>query len=425
MNIWRSPNALAVVATVVAFAGSGRAEGLDPPWSQDGLAPIPQWVRSVAPKPGEDGAMGDMVLSAEPSRSGPRRGVTARGSLLPLYGQQRASGCSGPWWLVGPIAWTCSDSASMSAAPPTVDDASAHPLPPYFFVTNSDANAYESRDAIEQGAPDRQLEVGWGVAVTDHATLGGAQWARTTKGLWIATSDLASARVSAFRGEPLDGRLPSLAWVVANGATVWPTPAGPPKGKRATPLGVKSRFEVVQVREEQGDMVSVDEGVWIRKSDLTRPGLSAPPNEVVGPRERWIDVDRASQTLVAYEGSAPVYATLVSTGRGPDETTLTPAGVHRVWIKLLTSDMGHAERDDADANYSLEDVPYVQFFDRTIALHGTYWHSDFGHARSHGCVNLSVADASWLFAFTSPRLPAPWTAAAPTPADAGTIVRVR
>jgi lipoprotein-anchoring transpeptidase ErfK/SrfK len=179
------------------------------------------------------------------------------------------------------------------------------------------------------------------------------------------------------------------------------------------------------VHEELNDMVRIDDGAWVKKGDIARPSLGAPPDEVVGPRERWIDVDRASQTLVAYEGSTPLYATLVSTGRYPDPTTLTPAGVHRVWIKLLASDMGHAERDDADASYALEDVPYVQFFDHAIGFHGTYWHSDFGHARSHGCVNLSVADARWLFAFTSPKLPAPWTAAAPTSADPGTVVRVR
>jgi hypothetical protein len=295
---------------------------------------------------------------------------------------------------------------------------------PYFFVTHSDANAYESREGIDQGAPDRQLEVGWGVAVMDQVAVGGERWARTTKGLWIAMADLAGARASEFHGEVLDGRLPDMAWVVGPG-TVWPTAMGPPKGKRPTHLDLKSHFQVVRVLEEVGAMARIDDGVWLHKSDLARPALSAPPGDVTGERERWIDVDRASQTLVAYEGPSPVYATLVSTGRGPDESTLTPAGVHRVWIKLLSSDMGHAERDDADANYSLEDVPYVQFFDRAIGLHGTYWHSDFGHARSHGCVNLSLADARWLFSFTSPRLPPTWTAIAPTSADVGTVVRVR
>jgi lipoprotein-anchoring transpeptidase ErfK/SrfK len=261
--------------------------------------------------------------------------------------------------------------------------------------------------------------------VVGHEAIAGERWARTSKRLWIAETDVAAARPTTFHGQLLDGNLPDIAWVISDNASTWPTAADPPKGKRPVPLAHKARFEVVSVLEEQGSMLRVDDGAWMRKSDVARPALSSPPVEVTGEHERWIDVDRASQTLVAYEGHRPVLATLTSTGRELDDKTRTPAGVHRVWMKLLASDMGHAERDDAEANYALEDVPYVQFFDNGIGLHGTYWHSDFGHPRSHGCVNLSLADAKWLFSFTNPRLPAAWTAAAPTIADAGTVVRVR
>jgi lipoprotein-anchoring transpeptidase ErfK/SrfK len=146
---------------------------------------------------------------------------------------------------------------------------------------------------------------------------------------------------------------------------------------------------------------------------------------VAHPAERWIDVDTATQTLVAYEGVRPVYATLASTGRGPPETNVTPPGVHRIWVKMVMTDMDNVDREDVEEHYSMEDVPYVQFFDGAVALHGTYWHGDFGHARSHGCVNLAPLDARWLFSFTAPRLPAGWAAVYPTPLDPGTIVRVR
>jgi lipoprotein-anchoring transpeptidase ErfK/SrfK len=162
--------------------------------------------------------------------------------------------------------------------------------------------------------------------------------------------------------------------------------------------------------------------------DLARPHRAPPPAEVNHPDERWIDVELSSQTLVAYEGTRPVFATLVSTGRGPAGTeAATPPGVHRIWVKLLASDMDNVERDDVDTHYSLEDVPYVQFFDHAVALHGTYWHRDFGHVKSHGCVNLAPLDARWLFDFTGPRLPAGWVAAYPAGqgVDPGTVVRVR
>jgi hypothetical protein len=87
--------------------------------------------------------------------------------------------------------------------------------------------------------------------------------------------------------------------------------------------------------------------------------------------------------------------------------------------------MENVERDDVDSHYSLQEVPYVQFFDGAVALHGTYWHRDFGRVRSHGCVNLAPLDARWLFDFTEPRLPRGWAAAYPAAVDEGSLVRVR
>jgi lipoprotein-anchoring transpeptidase ErfK/SrfK len=120
-----------------------------------------------------------------------------------------------------------------------------------------------------------------------------------------------------------------------------------------------------------------------------------------------------------------VFATLVSTGR-TDGTT--PVGVHRVWVKLQVSDMQNLA-DENDANdrdrYSIEDVPYVQYFDRGVALHGAFWHHDFGRPHSHGCVNLAPKDAAWLFGFTAPHLPGGWDSAYPTELEPGTVVRIR
>jgi lipoprotein-anchoring transpeptidase ErfK/SrfK len=173
-------------------------------------------------------------------------------------------------------------------------------------------------------------------------------------------------------------------------------------------------------------MVRVDDGAWMSTRDLARPTRSPVPAEVTAPGERWIDVDSSAETLVAYQGDRPVYATLVSTGRGPaGSDDATPPGVHRIWVKLFTSDMANVQHDDVEPHYSLEDVPYVQFFDNAVGLHGTYWHGDFGRPRSHGCVNLSPLDAHWLFDFTGPHLPTGWSAVYPTSVDPGTVVRVR
>ena len=75
--------------------------------------------------------------------------------------------------------------------------------------------------------------------------------------------------------------------------------------------------------------------------------------------------------------------------------------------------------------FDLQDVPFVQYFHRGFALHGAYWHDEFGKERSHGCINLSPADARYLFQFTQPVLPPGWNAILTMPEDRPTVVRVR
>jgi lipoprotein-anchoring transpeptidase ErfK/SrfK len=128
--------------------------------------------------------------------------------------------------------------------------------------------------------------------------------------------------------------------------------------------------------------------------------ISQPPG--LAPSERWIDVSLSAQTLVAYEGTLPVFETLVSTGTARYPTV---TGQFRIWLRLESQDMdGYRLGFD----YYLKGVPFVQYFYQDYALHGTYWHSNFGNPMSHGCVNLSPADAAWLFDF----------------ADYGTLVNV-
>jgi len=115
------------------------------------------------------------------------------------------------------------------------------------------------------------------------------------------------------------------------------------------------------------------------------------PPEVVSNGEKWIDVNLTSQTLVAFEGSAPVFQSLVSSGTA-DHPTVT--GQFRIWLRFSSQDM-NGRRLGYD--YFLKDVPYVQYFYQDYALHGTFWHNNFGTPMSHGCVNLPTPSAEWLF----------------------------
>ena len=127
--------------------------------------------------------------------------------------------------------------------------------------------------------------------------------------------------------------------------------------------------------------------------------------------EKWIDVDLTNQSLVAYEGARPIYATLISSGRVLDEDDplknfATPTGSFRLTSKHLTATM---DGDHAlDGPYSIEDVPYVMYFQLAYALHSAFWHDSFGRPRSHGCINLAPDDARFIFNWATPELPKGW-----------------
>ncbi len=106
---------------------------------------------------------------------------------------------------------------------------------------------------------------------------------------------------------------------------------------------------------------------------------------------RWVDIDLSGQRVTAYEGDQAVASFLVSTGRA---NTPTLTGQFRVYVKLRATPM-------SGPGYYLPGVPFTMYFYEGYALHGTYWHSNFGTPMSHGCVNLRTPDAEWLFNFAS------------------------
>lgn len=111
--------------------------------------------------------------------------------------------------------------------------------------------------------------------------------------------------------------------------------------------------------------------------------------------ERWIDVNLSTQTLVAYEGSEPVFTTLISSGMAGHATV---TGQFHIWLRFESQTM---DGRLLGYDYYLEDVPYVMYFYNDYALHGTFWHNNFGTPMSHGCVNLATPDAQWLFNWSS------------------------
>lgn len=116
-----------------------------------------------------------------------------------------------------------------------------------------------------------------------------------------------------------------------------------------------------------------------------------------GTGEKRIDVDLTTQTLRAYQGNELYLETPVSTGKWYP----TPTGEFKIWSKFRATKMSGGSGADY---YYLPNVPYVMFYSgsgvaagRGFSLHGAYWHNNFGHAMSHGCVNMRTIDAKKIY----------------------------
>lgn len=303
-------------------------------------------------------------------------------------------------WLLALVACT----RAPAATPPSA--------PRYHLVAAAGALSFEGPGT----GGTRKLLPGFGMSIVEEHVASGHRWGHTAQGRWIALDQLTPARPASLAGAALDRGTLDFAWVVTAGAPVMDG-----NGRR---LGSRALFAREPLPVPCAGVVCRTAGGWMRAEDLRAPrAFPRPPG--VGATERWLDVDLGSQTLVAYEGDRPVFATLVSTGIGaPGSPLATPPGVFRIRSKHRAASMDNLEHTGV-VPYSYEDIPLVQYFTERVALHAALWHQRFGRPASHGCINLSPADAERLFAFTTPRLAASQGERWVRPSEAATVVRVR
>ena len=135
---------------------------------------------------------------------------------------------------------------------------------------------------------------------------------------------------------------------------------------------------------------SATSGRRVSAEELSDPG---PGRWQTGDKE--VIVSLGAQRLWAYEGEEMILTTLVSTGTAQTPEVATPIGHWRILAKLPMETMTGTIDGDP---YEVDDVPYVMYFtDEGHALHGTYWHNNFGTPMSHGCVNLPMDIAAWMY----------------------------
>jgi hypothetical protein len=269
-------------------------------------------------------------------------------------------------------------------------------------------------------AIDREFE--W-----DHRT-----WYKTTKGMVSPKDRFVAVEGYGFHGVELSEEhgLP-VAWAHGGKQTrprYHPGASGAMSPASATLTHHQPVYLTGEKQQSGGHVfLQTEDEDWVQSDHVRVASMPMPPANL-SEDERWISVDLDTQTLVALIGTRPVYATLISSGKESDEPASdhrTPRGEWFIREKHIATTMDGDGTAAGDLPYSIEDVPYVMYFQGSYALHAAFWHRNFGVRMSHGCVNLAPLDAKYLFLFTDPPVRTGWHGAWAGNGTRGTRVVIR
>lgn len=393
-----------------------------------------------------------------PSPDGARIGYLRAGAVLHSTTTEPLGrdGCQGGWYELDTGGYVCAGQdvlvfsgerlPELRATQPDLDAVLPYeyatvrrPTALYKRLPKTDERYVEpDEDAVEEAPPAgpevdnplvlRILEPGFYVSLDRTYEKDGETYWRTQQNGFVAAKRLRRPTWSDFHGQELDGEGWDLPVAVTRAESTVIYRLNDRGKLRTTREHLDRRTWVpVHSRRQVGEVVVwlVNDDRLVREADVLVIRPRAPP-EGVKEGERWIDVDLTHQALVAYDWKQPRYVTLVSTGRtrtpSPELNYRTPKGLFRIRGKHLTSTMD--EDEPGAPPYSLEDVPYVMYFEGAYAFHSAFWHDRFGRPRSHGCINLAPRDAKWLYNWAGPDLPPSWHGGSATGDNPGTWVYV-
>ncbi len=284
----------------------------------------------------------------------------------------------------------------------------SHPLDPamgeltfnYALLAEGQAKVYASlQDAMAGTNVVRVIEPGRlrYVSYVDFEETSSGRFFNLPDGTWLEVGSRVSVPHS-FPGGIELSRTPTNAfgWILPFAASV-ETKRTPGFGQQdytghsIKQYGIVPVYSTKVINNEEWDMLAPDEWLEGRFVGTVTPAATPPPGVENG---RWIEVNLYEQTMAVYDQNKLVFATLIATGLDP---FFTRPGLFQIQDKLLSTTMSGSFAADRSDFYYLEDVPWTMYYDHARALHGAYWRTAFGYPQSHGCVNLSPADAHWLF----------------------------
>lgn len=356
-------------------------------------------------------------------------GIVRRGGVVPVGAAAAGAGCNGgTWYKAEPFGYVCSSLGFHVSDEPSSDDYGVPPAKvesrlPYQYsrVTTKRAPRYyriptvheekQARRAMEKKGATPEvvsslMEGDYFLALAEKETrkTDGAVFYRTVRSRYVREDDIELRDPEVVRGEQLGNggwKLP-IAFVYGEDRPLYESHKGTLK---VAGIAKKHARFVVEEELRAGDQTYVTgpSGSVLRSEVRIASNVKRPSD--IPANTKWIHVDLGEQTLVAYEDDKPVYATVISSGKEGYEP---PTGTFQIQEKYISTTMNAT--DPIDGFYEVEEVPWTLYYHGGYALHGAYWHTDFGKVRSHGCTNIAPVDARWLYYWSDPDVPPAWHA---------------
>jgi len=223
------------------------------------------------------------------------------------------------------------------------------------------------------------------VAYTAKETRDGQTYYQVTYG-WMDGTDLQLLTPSTFSGILLTREVHfRFGWVLVETQSI---------NAAGTPVQTYHRYQVIHEVPAVTSLlgyIAIGADEWLPEDKVAiLVGSQIPPD--VGPNTcRFIYANLNSQTLSVYDACKLVFATLISSGKNDWTFEGRFTILNKVGYNTITPPA------ESTSDYYIEGVPYFMTYAGNFGFHGAYWHDGFGAATSHGCINLSPADARWLY----------------------------
>ncbi|MGE0328383.1 MAG: L,D-transpeptidase [Polyangiaceae bacterium] len=429
---WTVPAALAVTCSALLFGCNGGGGEETPQLSKGSSDEIPN-----VPVPPADGPRLGAIsfitkVMDRPSKDGQVIGHLHAGAMVPRAEEPYSKdGCEGGWYPIRPRGFVCAgEQATTELSHPTLIAMAQQPklddALPYAYARTTKTTPIYQRDPADDHAVQEvgKIRGRSGLAIVGSWSAKGPEGDQLrlgmmTDGRFVKAADLKKAEFSDFKGVELgNGTELPVAFVVKRGVRAWQVEKGD-----ADKQGKLEYHQTIMLtgkyREVNGLRYwETSDNRFVRHRDVTVIRRRENFPEYAKADERWIDISIVTGSMVLYEGTKPVYTTLVSVGRNrldEEGEAVTKRGDFKVTAKFVSATT--LDPTKVAQYWDSYDTPWVIQLDSGQHLHGAYWHDRFGIEHTNGDVHLTPYDANHVFRWITAQIPDGWNSVLQWPKD--------